>query len=107
MHCLDVTVTVAAQHALQFGGAEEIELALQVPTRDDIRVELCQTRRAARISGGSVYAKVGQPFELFFRLSGPQDERALVEIYHPSAVAEVDPCRPEARFAVMHKLRLR
>ena len=100
MHCLDVTVTVATQHALQFGGAEEIELALQVPTRDDIRVELCQTRRAARIAGGSVYAKVGQPFELFFRLSGPQDERALVEIYHPSAVAEVDPCRPEARFAV-------
>jgi hypothetical protein len=100
MHCLDITVTVAAQHALQFGGAEEIELALRVPNRAEIQVELCQARRAARIAGGSIYARVGQPFELFFRLSGSQDERALVEIYHPSALAEVIPCRPEARFAV-------
>ena len=100
MHCLDAIVSVASQHALQFGGADEIELALQVPDRKDIQVELCQVRRAARIASGSIYATVGQPFELFFRLSGPQDERVLVELYHASAIAEVGPFRPESRFAV-------
>ena len=65
-----------------------------------MQVELCQTRGRARIAGGVIVATVGETFELFFRLSGAGDARALVEIHHPSAVADVVPCVPDARFAV-------
>ena len=70
------------------------------PTPTDVQVELCQARGRARIAGSTIVATVGEPFELFFRLSGATDARALVEIYHPSAVADVVPCVPDARFAV-------
>ena len=65
-----------------------------------MQVELCQTRGRARIAGSAIVATVGEPFELFFRLSGAADARALIEIHHPSAVADVVPCVPDARFAV-------
>jgi hypothetical protein len=101
MHCLlDVVVEVAEQHALPFGAPEEIDLALSVPNRDDIQVELCEAPGAARIAGGSVHAKVGVPFQVLFRLAGHRDERVLVELNHPSAAASVESFRPDTRFAV-------
>jgi hypothetical protein len=100
MHCLEVTVDVAAQEALDFGSAKEIELALRVPDEGAVQVELCQTRGNARISGGAVQAIVGARFELFFRLAGSSDARVQVELHHPGAIADVRPCVPETRFAV-------
>jgi PglZ domain len=100
MHCVEATVEVLAQQSLDFGGVKEIELALRVPDADGVLVELCQARGRARIAGSVVAATVGEPFEIFFRLSGTTDVRALVEIYHPSAVADVAPGTPDARFAV-------
>lgn len=101
MHCLEARVEVVEQRSLDFGSSDKIELALRVPDADGVQVELCQTRGKARIVGGVVVATVGEPFELFFRLSGPTDSRVLVELHHPSAVAEVVPCVLDARFAVM------
>jgi hypothetical protein len=43
---------------------------------------------------------VGEAFELFFRLTGQTDARVMVEVHHPGAVADVQPCVPETRFAV-------
>ncbi|UPU37482.1 BREX-6 system phosphatase PglZ [Geomonas paludis] len=100
MHCLTGKVEIVAQQSLVFGTSDEVELALRVPDVDGVQVELCQTRGKARIVGGLVVATVGEPFELFFRLSGPADARALVELYHPSAVADVVPGIPDARFTV-------
>jgi len=100
MHCIEVKVEVEAQSSLNFGGAKDVELALRVPEDDGVQVELCQTRGKARIAGGGIFATVGEIFELFFRLSGAVDARVLVELHHPSAVAEVAPCVPDARFAV-------
>ena len=100
MHCLEVKVDVSAQGALDFGSAREIELLLRVPDVDGVQLELCQARGSARIIGGAVQATVGEPFELFFRLSGSSDERVQVELYHPGAVADVTPYVPDARFAV-------
>ena len=100
MHCLEAKVEVVEQRSLDFGSSDKIELALRVPDADGVQVELCQTRGKARIIGGVVVATVGEPFELFFRLSGPTDSRVLVELHHPSAVAEVVPCVLDARFVV-------
>jgi hypothetical protein len=99
MHCLEATVEVIAQRGLDFGSSKEIELAVRVTEADDVQVELCQTRKA-RLLGGAVIATVGVQFELFFRLSGSTDARVQVELYHPAAVAVVQPGSPEARFAV-------
>jgi len=100
MHCLEVKVEVAAQRALNFGSARDIELSLRVPDADEVQVELCQARGKARIAGGAVQATVGESFELFFRLSGPSDARVLVEVHHAGAMADVVPFVPDARFAV-------
>src|SRR5262249_40454711 len=79
MHCLDVTVSVA-HGSLDFGGAREVEIALRVPEAPDVQVELCQARGGrARLAVGAVQAIAGEPFELFFRLTGPSDTRVAVE----------------------------
>ena len=50
--------------------------------------------------GGAIYAAVDENFEIFFRLVGNTDARVLVELNHPSAVADVSPCVLDARFVV-------
>ncbi|MCA9517084.1 MAG: BREX-6 system phosphatase PglZ [Myxococcales bacterium] len=101
MHCLSVRVEVAAQGALDFGGTKTVELALRVTEVPEVEPELCQARGGhAKIVSGAVQAAVGEPFELFFRLTGASDARVLVEVYHPSATLQVAPSVPEARFAV-------
>ena len=100
MHCLEVGVEVVARRELDFGSPRELELALRVTDVPGVQVELCHTRGKARIAGGAVAAAVGERFELFFRLAGSVDARALVEVYHPGAVASVQPCVSAARFAV-------
>lgn len=100
MHSVEIQVDPIEQQSLDFGGPREIDLAVRVPDAGDVQVELCQARGEARIAGSTIVATVGQPFELFFRLSGTADARTLIEIHHPSAVTEVTPCVPDARFAV-------
>ena len=100
LHCLEVRVEAVAQGALDFSGPRTIELALHALDAAGVQVELCQARGPARVEGGVVTATVGESFELFFRLSGPSDARVLVELHHPSAVAEVAAAVPDARFAV-------
>lgn len=100
MHCIEAKVEVLAQWSLDFGSSQNVELGLRVHDTEGVQVELCQTRGKARIAGGMVVATVGEPFELFFRLSGAADARVLVQLHHPSAVADVEPCVPDVRFAV-------
>ena len=100
MHCIEVQVSALAQGALDFGGTTEVELALRVLGADAVQVDLCQVRGGARLIRSSVMAQVGQRFELFFRLSGAEDARVLVELMHPTAEANVTPCTLDGRFAV-------
>jgi hypothetical protein len=100
MHCVKASVEMRQQLALAYGAPQEVELALRVPEDEGIQVELCQARGKARMVGGIVVAPVGEPFEVFFRLSGPSDTRVLVELYHPSGVVKVEPGVPSGRFAV-------
>jgi hypothetical protein len=100
MHCLGIQATADAQLALEFSSTRLLELALHAPDHPDLQVEICQVRGAASHSGGTIQATVGESFELFFRLSGAVDERVRVEVFHPSALADVSPCIPIGRFAV-------
>ena len=100
MHCVEARVIAPPQGELGFGGVPEIELSLRAPEVPDVRVEPCQTRGGAKIVAGSIVATVGESFELFFRLTGPADARALVEIYHQGAEADVAACVVDGRFAV-------
>ncbi len=100
MHCVEARVEPLAQQSLDFGNPKEIELALRVPDAEDVQVELCQARGRARIAGSTIVATVGESFELFFRLSGATDARVRIEVHHPSAVADVVPGVPGARFPV-------
>jgi hypothetical protein len=100
LHCLEIQVKTVEQLALSFGSRNRIELALKCPDDPDLQVELHQTRGADQPKGSVVYAPVGQPFELFFRLSGTSQEKVRVEVFHPSATDQVTPCIPEARFLV-------
>lgn len=110
LHCIAAEVSLAGQGALDFGGRAEVELALRVPgveaggadiaRVERVRVDLCQVRGAARLSGASLRVEVGRPFELFFRLSGSGETRVLVELFHPSAEVSLAPCLVDGRFAV-------
>ena len=99
MHCLQATVTMVAQKTLGFSGAAQVELGLRVSDANDVQVELCEAR-GAQLSAGTISATVGQQFELFFRLAGATDTRALVELYHLGADASVTPCIVNDRFGV-------
>jgi hypothetical protein len=97
MHCLTLGVELEANGALTFGAAQEIEIGLRARGADGVLVELCQVRGPARLAGGAIHATVGASFEVFFRLSGGSEERAAIEVYHPSKSYAVEPCTP-ARF---------
>jgi hypothetical protein len=100
MHCVEARVAPAAQQQLSFGGVSEVELGLRAQDAPGVQAELCQTRGGARLSSGAVVARVGESFELFFRLVGAEDARVLVEIVHPGAEVDVTSCVLDARFAV-------
>ena len=107
MECVKVKVEVLAQIGLDFGGAKELDLGMRVPGDRNVNVELCQTRGRARVEGTVVRATVGETFELFFRLKGPDETRVPIEIYHAGASAIVVPASPRERFPVSALARAR
>ncbi|MBL9099431.1 MAG: BREX-6 system phosphatase PglZ [Myxococcales bacterium] len=101
MHCLKIRVDPSdAQASLDYAGFGELELALRVPEAPEVAVDL-RSVRGARLAHGVIVAPVGRDFELFFHLRGPNDARVLVELFHPTAVAEVYPCVAPDRYAVL------
>jgi hypothetical protein len=103
MHC--VRGQIDSVNPMLFGGLTQLELELRVldepTTGGAVRVELCQARRAAKLSSGdSFVAQIGPEFELFFRLLGRTDARVQVQLVHSGAQAEVIAGDVEQRFAV-------
>ena len=105
MHRMKVKVGLAVGQSapLAFGGPSEVELALRVPGRPDITVELCDYEGKARLKGTSLYAQPSNDVLLYFRLSGPSEEQVKVEVFHPTASIDVTPGVPERRFAVQRR----
>ncbi len=100
MHCVALRVEVATQGALSFARDKEVELALRIADLPDVEIDLVQARHGGRIVGNSVYALVAEEVEVFFRLHGRTDARAQVEVFHPGAAVDVDPCAVSRRFEV-------
>ncbi len=96
MHCL--RARVAVQQGSLFTSIAVVELGLRALDTAGVHVELCDTRQGATLVAGTVRAKVGSDFELFFRLSGPDETRVRVEL-HATTIAAASAAPPE-RFAV-------
>ena len=100
-HCVTATLKLASEHSsLGFEEDLAVEVGLRVVDEDDVTLELCQVRGDAQLKSRSIIAKVGSPFELFFRLTGSKDSRSRVEFYHPAAEADVQPAVVADRFTV-------
>jgi hypothetical protein len=101
-HCLSATLQLASEHnGLGFEEDMQVEVGLRVVEELDVTLELCQVRGdGAELKSRTMLAKVGSPFEVFFRLLGNKDTRSRVEFYHPAAKAEVQPLVLEERFTV-------
>lgn len=100
MHCIGGEVAIGKQQALDFGGAREIALTVRVPDHPEVQIELCETRKGAKLTAGTVMARVGEPFELFFRLTGPDDARVTAELLQAGSEADVVSCVVRDRFTV-------
>jgi hypothetical protein len=100
LHSIAAKVHVLAQHALDFGGRRQVELALQVEGEAEVQVDNLQTRGGAVMRAGSIVATVDADFEVFFRLVGPQESRVRVALVHPMHEVEVAACVLEEFFTV-------
>lgn len=100
MHCIKSRMAMLAQGTLAFSGPPEVDIALRAVDAPDVRVEVCDVRGAARRVAGAIRAKVGDSFEVFFRLTGPNESRVRVEVHHPGAEADVVGCTLDTRFLV-------
>lgn len=101
-HCIQATLQLASEHnGLGFEEDNQVEIGLRVIEEVDVALELCQVRGdGTELKSRSMLAKVGSPFEVFFRLLGNTDTRSRVEFYHPAARADVHPFSIEDRFTV-------
>lgn len=105
MHCVEAKVGPVSGDGLLFGGLTEIDIGLRVPDAPDVLVEVCDVRGSAKRLTGAVRARVGETFEIFFRLTGPVEARVRVELHHPGAEAEVVPYALDTRFLVSEVAR--
>ena len=98
-----VSGLVSIDQTSLFGGKKTLELGLRVVDAvdgADIGVELIETRRSARLAGSVIHARVGEPFDVYFRLSGSFDDRVQVALVHTGGDAIVDDAVIDARFTV-------
>nr|WP_293178107.1 BREX-6 system phosphatase PglZ [Nannocystis sp.] len=100
LHSIAAKVHVLAQHALDFGGRRQVELALQVEGEAEVQVDGLQTRGGAVVRAGSIVATVDAEFEVFFKLVGPHESRVRIALVHPMHEVEVASCVLEEFFTV-------
>lgn len=99
--CVEARIgPVAHQGALAFAGTRELDIGLRVVDGPDVLLEVCDVSGAARRLAGTIRASVGAPFEVFFRLTGPDEARVQIEVHHPGAEADVGPAVVDRRFIV-------
>jgi hypothetical protein len=64
-HCLSGVVEVTDRMALDFGGCQEVELALRPAGRSDVVLKVIDVQKARR-RDGVIVVQVGERFEVFF-----------------------------------------
>ena len=106
MHAIQATLCLESSSLeLSFGGGEQKELALRAIDGVDVQVSLLGVFGGATLEAGAIRATVGVPFDVFFRLNGPEDERVRVELFHPGSADTVKPGSVSERFDVIRDLR--
>ncbi|MEI7700967.1 MAG: BREX-6 system phosphatase PglZ [Planctomycetia bacterium] len=107
MHAIEATLCLdSSSSELQFGGAEQKELALRVMDGGDVQVSLQGVSGGATLKTGAILATVGEPFDVFFRLNGPDETRVRVELFHPVSPDLVTPGTVVERFDVTCDVRV-
>lgn len=99
MHCVELRVTASGQTGLAFGSAKEIELVIECIDGAGVQAQVCDARDA-RLTGAGVIATVDQRCEVYFRLTGPRDERVRIQVRQAGGGANVDSCSLVERFEV-------
>lgn len=100
MHCVEVTVQPMQTSFLEFGGPRELELGLRVEEASGVLLELCQTRGSAKLESGAIVAKIGQRFEVFFRLKARAPGRVQVAVVPHTVQTKLEACVLESWFDV-------
>lgn len=96
-----VTLSVEqTQAALDFGGRDEVELAIRVVDDPDATLDLHSIEGPGHMESVSVVVPVGEAVNVYFHLRADRDRRAQVEIYSPALGEQVEPCRPSKWFEV-------
>jgi hypothetical protein len=92
----------ARSAALPFPLSTTIDLALDVPGRQDIRVVVVEVTGPYNELRGRIQAPVVDEWsEVFFRLEGPVDEQVQLQVHHPDAIEDVAPCLVKGWFSVL------
>jgi len=99
---LEVRVT-ADQTALDFGGPEEIELAIRTPQDPAVNIDLQSLPGAGELRGDTFMAPLDEKIEVVFRASGPKERQVPVEVRAPTMTDAVETATPEGRFAVQKR----
>ncbi len=106
MHAIQATLCLESSSLeLSFGGAEQKELALRAIDGSDVQVSLLGVFGGATLEAGAIRATVGESFDVFFRLNGPEDARVRVELFHPGSADIVKPGTVAERFDVIRDVR--
>lgn len=100
---LMLMVEAEGQTGLSFGGAKDVELVLECEDDPEVQVQLTDSL-AATLQGNVAVVAVGQPFELFFRLTGPNDGRARVRVKHATGELSVEAFVSAERFDVENRV---
>ena len=106
MHAIQATLCPESSSlGFTFGGDEQKELALRAIDGGDVQVSLLGVFGGATLEAGAVRATVGKPFDVYFRLHGPEESRVRVELFHPGSADTVKPGTVTDRFDVICDLR--
>jgi len=101
MVCISGTLEPDRSLSLGFGGPRDIGLELQVPERPEVRVQLVSVRHGGRLQAERIRVRVGEPFEIFFKLLGDSTRAARVRLAHPWAEADVEAFTLDEPFDVL------
>ncbi len=92
---------LAGQSAsLGFGGSSHLDLALRVPGREDIAVELCEVQGGS-IQGGALRLPVGADAVVCFKLKGAAEERVPLKITASSTDGSIEGVQLTSLFPVL------
>lgn len=103
LHWLRVRVGFAKNctTSLAFVAAKSIDLTLRAIDHTGVQVVWKEIAGAGALKGGRLRVPLGEEWtDVFFGLTGPQDDRVRIEIYHADNVERVQAATPEQWYSV-------